>query len=57
MVRKISSIAIGRVYGGNQHTFTEWADGPSALPATKMVVLLATTFGDGIRTTPSTIIP
>jgi tripeptide aminopeptidase len=48
VVRKIPSIAIGRSYGGNQHTLTEWAHWPSALPATKMMVLLAATFGDGV---------
>jgi tripeptide aminopeptidase len=48
VVRKIPSIAIGRSYGGNQHTLSEWAHWPSALPATKMIVLLAATFGDGV---------
>jgi hypothetical protein len=57
VVRKIPSISIGRSYGGNQHTLTEWADWPSALPATKMVLLLATTFGDGIRIIPAKIVP
>ena len=52
VVRGIPSIAIGRSYGGNQHTLTEWAHAPSALPATKLVTLLAITFGDGIRTVP-----
>ena len=51
VVRKIPSIAIGRSYGGNQHTLTEWADWPSALPATKMLILLVGTFGDGIAPT------
>jgi tripeptide aminopeptidase len=49
VVRGVPTIAIGRSYGGNQHTLSEWADGPSALPATKLVLLLALTFGDGIR--------
>ena len=57
VVRKIPSISIGRSYGGNQHTLTEWADWPSALPATKMVLLLATTFGDGIRIVPAKVVP
>jgi len=42
VVRGIPSISIGRSYGGNQHTLSEWADWPSALKATKMVLLLAT---------------
>ncbi|MCG6956204.1 MAG: peptidase dimerization domain-containing protein [Gemmatimonadetes bacterium] len=37
----IPTISVGRSRGGNQHTLTEWADGPSALPATKAVLLLA----------------
>jgi tripeptide aminopeptidase len=37
----IPSISVGRARGGNQHTLEEWADGPSALPATKAIVLLA----------------
>lgn len=41
VVRGIPAIAVGRGYGGNQHTLTEWADAPSALPATKMALLLA----------------
>lgn len=57
VVRGVPSIAIGRSYGGNQHTLTEWADAPSALPATKLVLLLAVTFGDGIRTVPQHPIP
>lgn len=47
VVRGIPSIAIGRSFGGNQHTLTEWAHWPSALPATKMVLLLAVSLGDG----------
>lgn len=42
VVRGIPSISIGRSFGGNQHTLSEWADWPSALRATKMVLLLAT---------------
>lgn len=41
VVRGIPSIAIGRSRGGNQHTLTEWAHWPTALPATKAVLLLA----------------
>ncbi|MCC7053135.1 MAG: M20/M25/M40 family metallo-hydrolase [Gemmatimonadaceae bacterium] len=57
VVRGVPSIAIGRSRGGNQHTLTEWADAPSSLPATKLVLLLAVTFGDGIRAAPSQPIP
>lgn len=57
VVRKIPSIAIGRAYGGDQHTLSEWADWPSALPATKLVVLLAATFGDGVRAAGARIVP
>lgn len=52
VVRKIPSISLGRSYGGNQHTLTEWAHAPSALPATKTIVLLSALFGNGIRTPP-----
>jgi acetylornithine deacetylase/succinyl-diaminopimelate desuccinylase-like protein len=52
VVRRIPSIALGRAYGGNQHTLTEWAHAPSALPATKTIVLLSAIFGDGIRAQP-----
>jgi tripeptide aminopeptidase len=55
VVRGVPSIAIGRSYGGNQHTLSEWANASSALPATKLVLLLAATFGDGIRPVPSPI--
>jgi tripeptide aminopeptidase len=41
VVRGIPAIAIGRSYGGEQHTLSEWAHAPSALPATKAVLLLA----------------
>lgn len=57
VVRGVPSIAIGRSLGGNQHTLTEWANGPSALPATKLVVLLAVTFGDGVKTVSQAPIP
>jgi tripeptide aminopeptidase len=57
VVRGVPSIAIGRSNGGNQHTLAEWADVPSALPATQLVLLLAVTFGDGIRTLPQRPIP
>ena len=57
VVRGIPSIAIGRSYGGNQHTLTEWADWPSALPATKMLLLLAATLGDGPKPEARTLVP
>jgi len=47
VARGIPAIAIGRSIGGNQHTLSEWADWKSALPATKMVLLLAVTLSDG----------
>ena len=49
VVMGIPSISIGRSYGGNQHTLTEWADAPSALLGTKLALLLATTVGDGVQ--------
>jgi acetylornithine deacetylase/succinyl-diaminopimelate desuccinylase-like protein len=57
VVRGVPSIAIGRSYGGNQHTLTEWADAPSALPATKLVLLLAMTFGDGVKVVAQPLVP
>jgi len=53
----IPSISIGRAYGGNQHTLGEWADWPSALLGTKLTLLLATTFGDGVRPIPTGFVP
>jgi acetylornithine deacetylase/succinyl-diaminopimelate desuccinylase-like protein len=55
VVLGVPSISIGRSYGGNQHTLTEWADWPSALQGTKLALLLATTFGDGVR--PAGFVP
>jgi acetylornithine deacetylase/succinyl-diaminopimelate desuccinylase-like protein len=46
VVRGIPSISIGRSIGGNQHTLSEWAHWPSALSASKMVLLLAVSMGD-----------
>lgn len=57
VVLGIPSISIGRSYGGNQHTLTEWADGPSALLGTKLTLLLAATFGDGIRPVSPRVVP
>ncbi len=41
VVRGIPAIAIGRGRGGEQHTLSEWANAPSALDATKAVLLIA----------------
>lgn len=40
VVRGYPSISIGRSFGGEQHTLTEWADRRSALPATKIALLI-----------------
>ena len=56
VVRKIPSISVGRSFGGNQHTLSEWAHWPSALPASKMVLLLATTMSEATAK-GSTVIP
>jgi N-acyl-D-amino-acid deacylase len=40
VVRGIPAISVGRSQGGDQHTLSEWADVPSALDATRMVLLL-----------------
>lgn len=45
VVRGIPSIAIGRSYGGDQHTLREWAHWPSALLGAKLTLLLAVTMG------------
>lgn len=57
VVMGIPSISIGRSYGGNNHTLTEWAHWPSALEGTKLAFLLATTFGDGILPISSRVVP
>jgi len=41
VVRGIPSISIGRTTGGDQHTLSEWADIDPALPAARIVLLLA----------------
>lgn len=41
VVRGIPTVAVGRGRGGDQHTLQEWAEAESALPATKMILLLA----------------
>lgn len=57
VVMGIPSIAIGRSQGGNQHTLTEWAHWPSALQGTKLTLLLATTFGDGVKAVAARVVP
>jgi acetylornithine deacetylase/succinyl-diaminopimelate desuccinylase-like protein len=52
VVRKIPSISIGRSFGGGGHTLAEWAHWPSALPATKMALLLAVTMADASGAVP-----
>lgn len=48
VTRGIPAIAVGRARGGDQHTLGEWADRDSALPATKMLLLLAVSLA-GLR--------
>jgi len=40
VARDIPAIAVGGSYGGGAHTLQEWADIPSALDATRMLLLL-----------------
>jgi di/tripeptidase len=46
VVRGIPSISVGRSFGGDQHTLSEWAHVPSALPATQAIVLLASALAE-----------
>jgi tripeptide aminopeptidase len=46
VVRGIPSISVGRSRGGDQHTLSEWAHWPSALPATRAVLLLAVSLAE-----------
>ncbi len=48
VVRGIPAVAVGRGRGGNPHTLSEYADVPSALPATRMLLLLLTSAA-GVR--------
>jgi acetylornithine deacetylase/succinyl-diaminopimelate desuccinylase-like protein len=41
VVAGIPSISIGRANGGDQHTLSEWAERDSALPATRIAMLIA----------------
>lgn len=40
VVRGIPSISIGRSFGGDQHTLSEWSEKTSALPATRIALLI-----------------
>ena len=40
VVRRVPSVSVGRSYGGNQHTLTEWSDIESARIGTKQIILL-----------------
>lgn len=45
VIRGIPSMSIGRSYGGDQHTLSEWAHWQSALLGSKLTLLLAVTMG------------
>jgi acetylornithine deacetylase/succinyl-diaminopimelate desuccinylase-like protein len=58
VVRKIPSIAIGGSKAMGAHQLTEYALQSSALPSTKLLYLLAATFGDGVKVvSPAKIVP
>jgi acetylornithine deacetylase/succinyl-diaminopimelate desuccinylase-like protein len=40
VVRGVPAISVGRSYGGNQHTLSEWSDIESARIGTKQIILL-----------------
>ena len=40
VVRGVPSVSVGRSYGGNQHTLTEWSDIESAKIGAKQIILL-----------------
>lgn len=48
VVRGIPAVSVGRGWGGGQHTLSEWALASSALPATKVALLLAVSMA-GVR--------
>jgi tripeptide aminopeptidase len=48
VTRGIPAISVGRARGGDQHTLSEWAERDSALPATRMLLLLAVSLA-GLR--------
>lgn len=41
VISGIPSVSVGRAYGGNQHTLSEWSDIESARIGTKQIILLA----------------
>ena len=47
VVRGVPSVAIGRAFGGNQHSLSEWADIASARTGTRQLVLLAVALAEG----------
>jgi tripeptide aminopeptidase len=51
VVRGIPSISVGRSEGGDQHTLSEWAHVPSALPATQAILLLAVSLAEIVAST------
>lgn len=58
VVRKIPSIAIGGSKASGAHQLSEYALASSALPSTKLLLLLTATFGDGVKiVTPAKIVP
>jgi acetylornithine deacetylase/succinyl-diaminopimelate desuccinylase-like protein len=48
VTRGIRAISVGRARGGDQHTLREWAERDTALPATRMLLLLAVSLA-GLR--------
>ncbi|MEW5918010.1 MAG: M20/M25/M40 family metallo-hydrolase [Gemmatimonadota bacterium] len=54
VIRAVPTITVGRSYGGNQHTLSEWAHWPSAMLGTKLTLFLAITMGPavGVNLTP-----
>ncbi len=57
VVRKIPSIAIGGARASGAHQLSEHAIASTALPATKLLLLLTATFADGVRTVPTGVVP
>lgn len=57
VVRGIPSISVGRSNGGDQHTLREWAHWPSALQATRMVLLLAVAMSDAPAPPTRPVVP
>jgi tripeptide aminopeptidase len=51
VVRGIPSVSVGRSYGGEQHTLSEWSDIESAKIGTKQIILLAASLAE-LEATP-----